>query len=84
MKHMMILSFAPLFQEVYLNMSTIIIDDNDEDLKRINCTNLEHNPPSHIVIPAGKKMVHICPGCGQQTEVRPIRITYTDFGGTYG
>lgn len=40
------------------------------------CTNAEHNPPSHVVIPPGKKMVHTCPACGKRTEVTPTQVTW--------
>lgn len=41
----------------------------DEDPQQI-CRHREHNPPSHMVIPHGKRYVHICPGCGFRCVLR--------------
>lgn len=38
--------------------------------KNLPCTNPSHNPPSHLVIPAGETREHICPGCGQKTIIK--------------
>jgi predicted RNA-binding Zn-ribbon protein involved in translation (DUF1610 family) len=53
-------------------MSTQIITD---DNYKLPCISPEHNPPSHIVIPSGSKLVHTCPGCGQVTVIRPNIVT---------
>jgi len=34
------------------------------------CLNREHEPPSHMVIPAGKQYRHVCPGCGKVAVMR--------------
>lgn len=39
------------------------------------CLNPSHQPPSHMVIPAGKQYRHICPGCGFEIVMRPPMIT---------
>lgn len=56
-------------------MPTKIIPD-DEYGKNLPCISPEHNPPSHIYIPPGSKLVHTCPGCGKVTVIRPNIITY--------
>jgi hypothetical protein len=33
------------------------------------CNSPFHHPPTNIVIPPGKKMVHTCDECGEVTEV---------------
>ena len=33
------------------------------------CIHPQHNPPNHIFIPSGHKMVHICPNCGNRVEI---------------
>lgn len=30
------------------------------------CTHPEHEPPSHLYVPAGEKYVHKCPACGNE------------------
>lgn len=40
------------------------------------CNSPEHDPPSMIVIPPGKKMVHTCPSCGKVTEVIPAQVRW--------
>lgn len=32
--------------------------------KNTICTNQQHDPPNHLLVPAGKGYKHICPGCG--------------------
>jgi len=39
------------------------------------CMHPEHNPPQHIVIPQGKKMVHVCPACSKRQEIMPMHVT---------
>lgn len=34
------------------------------------CKHPNHQPPSHLVIPAGKKYRHVCPGCGREVVIR--------------
>jgi predicted RNA-binding Zn-ribbon protein involved in translation (DUF1610 family) len=53
-------------------MITEIIDD---PLYEKPCCHPEHNPPSHIVIPDGKLLKHICPACGKETIVRKQPIS---------
>lgn len=38
------------------------------------CLNPSHEPPSHMVIPAGKQYRHVCPGCGREMILRPPAI----------
>ena len=33
------------------------------------CSHPEHNPPSHICVPNGHTLVHICPLCGCETFI---------------
>jgi hypothetical protein len=33
------------------------------------CRHPEHNPPTHVYIPVGKRLVHVCPGCGHETRI---------------
>lgn len=30
------------------------------------CTHPEHEPPSHLYVPAGEKYIHKCPACGNE------------------
>lgn len=45
--------------------NTRIVDDPEEI-----CGHPEHEPPNHIIIPSGKKMIHTCPKCGAVTVIR--------------
>lgn len=42
-----------------------------EDIPKeeLPCRHPEHNPPSHLCIPAGKRYRHICPGCGNEMVI---------------
>jgi hypothetical protein len=33
------------------------------------CYHPDHNPPMHLVIPAGKRYRHVCPGCGKEIVI---------------
>lgn len=45
-------------------------------LPKINiCKHREHKPPMHIHIPQGQGYRHICPGCGNITDLIPLQIT---------
>jgi hypothetical protein len=33
------------------------------------CRHPEHEPPNMLVIPAGKRYRHVCPGCGRETII---------------
>lgn len=48
----------------------------DDELWVQPCSHPEHRPPSHIVIPAGKKMVHTCPACGATQVIRNKPICF--------
>lgn len=54
------------------NTPTTIIEDDPEPP---DCHHPDHNPPGHIVIPAGKRLRHTCPACGHITLARPIVFT---------
>jgi len=41
----------------------------EDDDKPEPCRHPEHNPPTHLYIPAGKRYRHICPGCGQEAII---------------
>lgn len=43
----------------------------EDDVKPEPCQHPEHNPPTHLYIPAGKRYRHICPGCGQEAIINP-------------
>ena len=45
-------------------MASRIVDDVDnQNWSKYKCNHPEHDPPG--MIPAGKKLIHECPGCGQ-------------------
>ena len=44
--------------------------------KNESCTDVNHNPPSHLYIPPGKGYKHICPTCGKLTNLVPLQITF--------
>jgi hypothetical protein len=47
-----------------------------EDIEQVKlCKNPEHNPPTHLHIPQGKRYVHICPGCNSRVILQPPQIT---------
>jgi predicted RNA-binding Zn-ribbon protein involved in translation (DUF1610 family) len=35
------------------------------------CTDTQHNPPMHMVIPPGKGYKHVCPSCGTTQIIIP-------------
>ena len=39
------------------------------------CNHPEHEPPTHLHIPFGKKYVHICPGCERRIELIPPNVS---------
>lgn len=39
------------------------------------CLNPQHNPPSHLCIPAGKQYRHVCPGCDVEVVMRSPMIS---------
>jgi len=39
------------------------------------CRHPEHNPPTHLYIPPGKRYRHVCPGCGQERVIQPPQIS---------
>ena len=43
--------------------------ENDPRFILKPCMHPVHNPPGHIVIPAGKILRHVCPSCGQVTRI---------------
>lgn len=48
-----------------------------EDIEKIEtCKHPEHNPPSHLYIPQGKRYVHICPSCGNREVIAPPQISF--------
>lgn len=49
-----------------------------EDLPVVErCLNSAHEPPMHMVIPAGKIYRHVCPGCGREVVLRPPNIHWS-------
>ena len=38
------------------------------------CSNIEHDPPTHMVIPEGKIYRHVCPGCAKTVILRPPNV----------
>ncbi len=38
------------------------------------CRHPEHQPPSHICIPNGMQYRHVCPACGIEQVIRPMRV----------
>jgi hypothetical protein len=46
------------------------------DLPKVKiCRDPSHEPPSHICIPQGKGLKHVCPSCGQETIMIPTQYT---------
>ncbi len=39
----------------------------------LNCLDSSHNPPTMMVVPAGKRYRHVCPSC------KEIRYVYHDY-----
>jgi hypothetical protein len=61
-------------------MPTIIEDDPNYTPP---CMHPEHNPPTHISVPPGKRLRHTCPKCGQETIVvgsSPYRLQWGGRG----
>lgn len=54
-------------------------EDLTEDEQHKTCTHIEHDPPGHLVIPAGKKYRHVCPSCGREVILYPS-ATYCHSG----
>lgn len=50
-------------------MPTKIVRIDDVGWYKDPCTHPNHEPPTHIVIPNGHKLVHTCPRCGEVTEI---------------
>lgn len=50
--------------------------EDDDDFPE-PCSHPEHNPPSHLVIPRGKRYRHVCPSCGRQMVLRgsPVHLS---------
>lgn len=48
-------------------------EDIEEPTK---CTSTEHNPPTHLHIPNGKRYVHICPSCKTKIILEPPQKTF--------
>lgn len=48
----------------------------DDDKWPKPCGHPQHEPPGHIVIPQGKKMIHTCPGCGATITIRPMAMYF--------
>ena len=38
------------------------------------CRHPQHEPPTHIVIPSGKRYRHICPGCDRELAIYPSEV----------
>ena len=81
--------FKPIHQE-YFETLKIIESMKDDTLSHENesgieddpqfltrCESVFHSPPSHIVIPHGKRYRHVCPDCGYTTFIYPNDITCT-------
>jgi hypothetical protein len=48
-----------------------------EDDPRVQdfCTSVSHTPPTHMVIPNGKRYRHVCPDCGHTQYIYSNNIT---------
>jgi len=44
-------------------------EDEPKDAWPKPCLDREHQPPGHMVIPAGKLYRHVCPACGWQVVI---------------
>ena len=55
---------------------TTRFEDEDAAYQLPVCSHPEHNPPSYIVIPPGKVMVHTCPNCGVTRRIHSTNVTF--------
>lgn len=63
-------NWIPRNENVYPYKKSRFVDD---DIEFKGCNHIQHNPPSHMVIPYGKKYIHVCPACGRTVTLsRPI------------
>lgn len=51
------------------------LEDEPKDAWPKPCLDPQHQPPGHMVIPAGKIYRHVCPACGVEVILRRT-ITY--------
>lgn len=42
--------------------------------KIYGCTDINHNPPSHIYVPQGEMYIHYCPSCGHKSVIYPTVV----------
>lgn len=50
-------------------------DEGDWNVKG-PCLHREHQPPMHICLRQGQKLVHVCPGCGKRTVLKGPPVIY--------
>lgn len=43
---------------------------------RLLCRDPQHNPPTMIVIPRGKRYRHVCPSCGVVSYLYPATLEW--------
>lgn len=48
-----------------------------EDNWKKTCKHPGHKPPGHMVIPQGKRYVHICPACGTKVILTAPQISFS-------
>jgi hypothetical protein len=56
-------------------------EDDDDGAQLPFCVSPEHNPPTHLYVPAGKRYRHVCPVCGQQGLLRGSPLTWLGAAG---
>jgi len=67
----------PSSMEEFLRIANEEERSHFEDLETTpKCNHPEHEPPTHLHIPLGKKYIHICPGCRRRIELIPPQISF--------
>lgn len=67
----------PSSMEEFLRIANEEERSHFEDLETApKCNHPEHEPPTHLYIPRGKKYIHICPGCRRRIELIPPQISF--------
>jgi hypothetical protein len=49
---------------------------DDPFAPKLPCSHPQHDPPMNIVIPYGKILVHVCPGCGKRYVIRGSTVSF--------
>lgn len=46
----------------------------DDPYFKLPCSDFNHKPPTHLVVPLGKRYRHVCPTCGAVSFLRSTGI----------